>query len=126
MMRCCDLTSELSSLSVDAALAKLKKRGIQAVPVQTVKELADRHRKNPSKTVNFERRERDGWENECFAPRWFAFDGELMPRPSATARIGSDAPTILAELGYSKEQVARLVSSGAVGQTEWAPLKRNR
>ena len=115
-----DLTSELSSLSVDAALAKLKKRGIPAVPVQTVKELADRHRKNPSKTVNFERRERDGWENECFAPRWFAFDGELMPRPSATARIGSDAPTILAELGYSKEQVARLVSSGAVGQTEWA------
>jgi crotonobetainyl-CoA:carnitine CoA-transferase CaiB-like acyl-CoA transferase len=121
-----DLTSELSSLSVDAALAKLKKRGIQAVPVQTVKELADRHRKNPSKTVNFERRERDGWENECFAPRWFVFDGELMPRPSATARIGSDAPTILAELGYSKEQVAGLVSSGAVGQTEWAPLKRNR
>ncbi len=121
-----DLSSELSPLSVDAAIAKLKKRGIQAVPVQTVKELADRHRKNPSKTVNFERRERDGWENECFAPRWFAFDGELMPRPSATARIGSDAPTILAELGYSKEQVARLVSSGAVGQTEWALVKRNQ
>ena len=45
---------------------------------------------------------------------------------SATARIGSDAPKILAELGYSKEQVARLVSSGAVGQTEWAQVKRNR
>lgn len=118
-----DLSSELSNLSVDAALAGLKKMGIQAVPVQTVKELADRHRENPSTTVDFEKRESDGWENECFAPSWFAFDGDRVASPGAATRIGSDAPAILAELGYSGEDVKRLIASGAVGQTEWIPVK---
>jgi hypothetical protein len=91
--------------------------------VQTCKELADRHRDNPSKTVIFEKRERDGWENECFAPTWFVFDGERVESPGAAARVGSDAPAILAELGYSSEDVERLILSGVVGQTEWAPVK---
>ncbi len=118
-----DLTSELSSFSVEQALAHLSEQGTEAVPVQTCKEVADRHRDNPSKTVIFEKRERDGWENECFAPTWFVFDGERVESPGAAARIGSDAPAILAELGYSSEDVERLISSGAVGQTEWSPVK---
>jgi crotonobetainyl-CoA:carnitine CoA-transferase CaiB-like acyl-CoA transferase len=88
--------------------------------VQTCKELADRHRDKPTTTVRFEKREKDGWETECFAPTWFAFDGEPSPRPSAASRIGADGPAILAELGYGPEEVERLVSSGAVGRTEWA------
>ncbi len=115
-----DLSSELSSLSVDTALATLSKRGIAAVPVHTVKALADLHRSNPTTTVDFELRESDGWENECFAPAWFAFDGERVISPGPSARIGSNAPEILAELGYSGEDIERLIADGAVGRTEWA------
>jgi len=118
-----DLTSEISSLTVDQAVERLSKKGIYAVPVQTCKELADRHREKPSKTVNFEKRERDGWENENFAPTWFVFDGEAVPCPGASVRVGSSAPAILAELGYSRDDIERLISSGAVGQTEWAHIR---
>jgi crotonobetainyl-CoA:carnitine CoA-transferase CaiB-like acyl-CoA transferase len=114
-----DLTAELGSRTVADALAHLSAQGVPAVPVQTCKQLADRHRAKPSKTVHFEKREKDGWENECFAPTWFAFDGEPGPRPPATSRLGSDAPAILAELGYGKEDVERLIESRVVGRTEW-------
>ena len=71
-----DLSAELAPMTVADALADLAARGINAVPVQTMRELADRHRAAPTRTVRFEKRERDGWETECFAPSWFAFDGE--------------------------------------------------
>jgi crotonobetainyl-CoA:carnitine CoA-transferase CaiB-like acyl-CoA transferase len=106
-------------MTVADALADLAARGISAVPVQTMRELADRHRASPTRTVRFERRERDGWVTECFAPSWFAFDGEPGARPAAAARIGSDAPSILAELGYAPADVERLIASGVVGPTEW-------
>jgi crotonobetainyl-CoA:carnitine CoA-transferase CaiB-like acyl-CoA transferase len=119
-----DLSGELTSYSVEQALAYLGEKSVPAVPVQTCRELADRHRENPSRTVNFEKRERDGWENECFAPTWFAFDGEPLERPRASARIGADGPAILEQLGYSGEDVRRLISEGVVGQAEWAPIGR--
>ncbi len=118
-----DLTEELSSLEVDAALASLGEQGIAAVPVQTCTELADIHRDNPTTTVYFEMRESDGWKNECFAPAWFAYDGERVASPGPAHRIGSDAPVILAELGYSEEEVADLVAARVVGQTEFLPVK---
>ena len=118
-----DLTEELSSLEVDEALANLSEQGIAAVPVQTCKELADIHRDNPTTTVNFEFRESDGWKNECFAPAWFAYDGERVASPGPAHRIGADAPVILAELGYSEEEVADLVAARVVGQTEFLPVK---
>jgi hypothetical protein len=37
--------------------------------------------------------------------------------------VGSDAPAILAELGYSEEEVADLVAARVVGQTEFLPVK---
>jgi hypothetical protein len=40
-----------------------------------------------------------------------SFDGEPTPRP-APPRIGSDAPAILADLGYIAADVDRLISSG--------------
>ncbi len=115
-----DLSDELSSFTVDQALAHLGENGVSAERVQRCKELADRHRKDPSKTVNFEKRESDGWENENFAPTWFAFDGEPVPCPGAPVRLGSAGPAILEELGYSSDDIERLISSGVVGNTEWA------
>jgi len=114
-----DLSEVLSSLNEEQALAYLKEKGIEAVPVQTCQKLADRHRASPCKTVTFEKRERDGWESENFVPTWFVFDGESVGCPGAAARIGSDAPSVLKELGYSSENVDRLTNSGAVGPTEW-------
>ena len=120
-----DLSAELAPMTVADALADLATRHINAVPVQTMRELADRHRTAPTRTVRFEKRERDGWETECFAPSWFAFDGEPAPRPAAPPRIGSDAPAILAELGYSALDVERLTANGVVGPTEWFQRARN-
>ena len=89
------------------------------LPIQTLRELTDRHRAKPTRTVRFEKRERDGWENECFAPSWFMFDGVPGDRPAAPPRIGSNAPAILAELGYTAADVERLIAGGVVGHTEW-------
>jgi crotonobetainyl-CoA:carnitine CoA-transferase CaiB-like acyl-CoA transferase len=118
-----DMSKELSALTVDAALTKLSKQNIAAVPVQTCKELADLHRDHPTTTVDFEMRESDGWKNECFAPAWFAYDGKRVASPGPAHQLGSDAPAILAELGYSKEEVKRLVATEVVGQTNFLPVK---
>ena len=114
-----DLSVELAPLTGAAALADLFNRGIAAVPVQTLKELVERHRAVPSRTVRFERRERDGWVNECFAPSWFAIDGVANARPAAPPRIGSDARAILTDLGYAATDVERLQDTGIVGPIEW-------
>jgi len=114
-----DLSAELANMKVADALVELAASGINAVPIQTLRELTDRHRAQPTRTVRFEKRERDGWENECFAPSWFMFDGVPGDRPAALPRIGSDAPAILAELGYAAAEVERLVTNGVVGHTEW-------
>ena len=117
-----DLSGELTSLTVAQGLRHLQEKNIQAVPVQTCQELAQRHQDTPCKTVTFEQREQDGWESHNFSPTWFVFDGECVGCPGATARIGSNAPTILQELGYSNNDVQRLVANGVVGPTEWIPM----
>jgi hypothetical protein len=114
-----DMSAELAPLTAAAALADLAARQIAAVPVQTLKELVERHRVLPTRTVRFEKRERDGWANECFAPTWFAIDGVANARPSAPPRIGSDAPAILAGLGYTASEIERLEDAGIVGPIEW-------
>ena len=76
-------------MTVAGALADLADRGINAVPVQSLRELVDRHRVDPTITVNFEKRERDGWETECFAPSWFAFDGVPGARPAAEVKAST-------------------------------------
>jgi crotonobetainyl-CoA:carnitine CoA-transferase CaiB-like acyl-CoA transferase len=119
-----DMSKELSPLTVDAALTKLSKQNIAAVPVHTCKELADLHRDHPTTTVDFEMRESDGWKNECFAPAWFAYDGERVASPGPAHKLGSDAPAILAELGYSKKDVERLITDEVVGQINFLPVKK--
>lgn len=118
-----DLSEELPPMTVEQALASLRNEGIPAVPVQTCKEIADIHRDNPTTTVAFELREHDGWINECFAPSWYAYDGERVASPGAPHRVGSDAPVILAELGYSEEQIEELVANRIVGRTEFLPVE---
>lgn len=115
-----NLSEELEALTVEQALAHLQQQNIQAVPVQTCQMLTERHRKTPCKTIRFEERERDDWETEGFAPTWFVFDGESADCPGPTARIGSDAPEILSSLGYTSNEIERLLSAGIVGKTEWA------
>ncbi len=114
-----DVSAELAPMTVAAALAHLASQGIDATPIQTLRELVDRHRARPTTTVAFEKRERDGWENESFAPTWYAFDGVPNPRPAAPPRIGSDATEILAALGYTADEVGRLTASGIIGPVEW-------
>jgi crotonobetainyl-CoA:carnitine CoA-transferase CaiB-like acyl-CoA transferase len=115
-----DMTAELAGKTQAQGLAHAKGKGLLAVPVQTCRQVADRHKDKASPTVYFEKRESDGWVNNCFRPTWFTFDGVPTPRPRATSRIGADGPAILAQLGYSADDVKRMVASGAIGRTEWA------
>jgi crotonobetainyl-CoA:carnitine CoA-transferase CaiB-like acyl-CoA transferase len=115
-----DITADLGKRTRAEALAWCTQQNMLAAPVQTCKELADRHRDHPTTTVKFEKRESDGWATECFAPTWFAFDGQTQPRPKAASRIGADGPAVLAELGYRPPDVERLIATGVVGRTEWA------
>ena len=115
-----DITSDIGDRKQAEALAWCAQQKIAAVPVQTCKQLADRHREKPTVTVKFEKREKDGWSTECFAPSWFAFDGHPEARPPAASRIGADAPNVLADLGYNPADTERFIAIGAVGRTEWA------
>ncbi|MBV8919193.1 CoA transferase [Bradyrhizobium sp.] len=117
-----DITSDLGGRKQAEALAWCAQQKMAAVPVQTCKQLADRHRAKPTVTVKFEKREKDGWSTECFAPSWFAFDGRPEERPPAASRIGADAGRVLADLGYSPADIERLIAIGAVGRTEWAKV----
>lgn len=114
-----DVSADVATMPVAGALAHLASQGIDATPIQTLRELVDRHRARPTTTVAFEKRERDGWENESFAPTWYAFDGVPNPRPAAPPRIGSDAQEILGALGYTADDVDRLKASGIIGPVEW-------
>jgi crotonobetainyl-CoA:carnitine CoA-transferase CaiB-like acyl-CoA transferase len=114
-----DLSGALASMTVAGALEHLAASGINAVRIQTLNDLVDRHRAHPTRTIKFEMRDRDGWENECFAPTWFAFDGASASRPAAAPRIGSDARAVLTDLGYSTTDIDRLVDAGVVGPVEW-------
>jgi crotonobetainyl-CoA:carnitine CoA-transferase CaiB-like acyl-CoA transferase len=104
-----NITADLGKRNQMQALAWCAQQNIPAAPVQTCKQLADRHRDHPTTTVKFEARERDGWTTECFAPTWFAFDGQTQPRPKAASRIGADGPAILADLSYGPQDIERLV-----------------
>jgi crotonobetainyl-CoA:carnitine CoA-transferase CaiB-like acyl-CoA transferase len=114
-----DPSGLLDGASVAEALATLRSRGVEAIRVNTVRELADRHRTAPSRTVRFESRTHDGWTTECFVPTWFCFDGAAPASREAAVRIGSSAEPILRELGYSAAAIDRLRSSGTVRNTEW-------
>ncbi|CDZ77363.1 Formyl-coenzyme A transferase [Legionella massiliensis] len=114
-----DLSKELAEKNVDEALDYLRKQGIKAVPIQTCRQLANRHRDKPSKTIRFQQREKDGWKNEGFAPTWFAFDGVPSDRLNAASRIGADGAAILAALNYSQQQIEALLANKIVGQTEF-------
>ena len=59
------------------------------------------------------------WEVETWEPTWFCFDGEPLSCARAPTFSGSDAPAILAELGYSQGQVLGLKQSRAVVPTNW-------
>jgi len=115
-----DISDELEGKTQAEALELMAEQNIRAVPIQTCRQVADRHRDDPTITVNFERRESDGWINECFAPTWFTFDGKPFARPTAAPRLGASGPEILAELGYSESQIAEMIAMGAIGRTEWA------
>lgn len=115
-----DITAELEGKDVATALAELRTKGVPATPVQTCQEVAAKHGANPTSTIDFQELERDGWKTACFAPSWFCFDGKPLRRPAAPPRIGSDAPAVLRELGYSDAEITALQDSRVVGRTEWA------
>jgi crotonobetainyl-CoA:carnitine CoA-transferase CaiB-like acyl-CoA transferase len=115
-----DISSELDGLTRGAALARVAEMGLLAAPVQTCRDAANLHRDAPTVTAVFERRESDGWANECWAPTWFTYDGKPFARPDAAPRLGASGPAILGELGYSEDQIAEMIAIGAIGRTEWA------
>jgi crotonobetainyl-CoA:carnitine CoA-transferase CaiB-like acyl-CoA transferase len=112
----CDggLTENRASDTVGAALARLKGMGIEAVRVNTVRELADHHEQHPSRTIRFVENSSEGWASKCFVPTWFCFDDAPPEARAVTPRIGSSADAILAEVGYGSADIARLRTSGVV------------
>jgi crotonobetainyl-CoA:carnitine CoA-transferase CaiB-like acyl-CoA transferase len=115
-----DLTAVVQDATVSAALDALAARGIGAVRVNTVRELANAHRAAPTRTIHFQTLDTDGWTTECFVPTWFCFDGAAPRTRQGAVRIGASADSILESLGLSTSAVAELKASGVVGHPEWA------
>ena len=115
-----DVSSEVAGKTKVEAIADLKRQGIDAVPIQSVREIADIHKKRPTTTMNWQRTEKDGWWSEMFAPTWFVFDNQPFGRSRPASRMGADAREVLTGLGYSPAEIDRLLKIGAIGRTEWA------
>ena len=115
-----DLSELLRGETVASALSMLASKGVEATRVNTVRELADRHRAQPSRTINFQATNNDGWITECFVPTWFCFDGAAPETRKAAVRIGASADLLLSHLGLSAEAIDGLKESGVVGGMEWA------
>ena len=115
-----DLTTLLQGETVASALAALAARGIEAIRINTVRELANRHRDRPTRTIHFQARDHEGWRTECFVPSWFCFDGVVPEARRCAVRIGTSADTVLETLGLSMQAIEQLKASGVVGRTEWA------
>ena len=56
---------------------------------------------------------------ETWEPTWFCFDGKPLTCAGAPTFSGSDAPQILAELGYSQGAILGLKQSRAIVPTNW-------
>ena len=115
-----DLRGHLSGLSRAAALALLTEENILAVPIQTCRELANRHFNDPTPTVTFEHRTHEGWTVGAFSTSWFAIAGRPLGTPAPAHRVGSDAEEILSQFGYSSDEVERLVENQIVGAREFS------
>ncbi|CAE7241668.1 dddD [Symbiodinium sp. CCMP2592] len=115
------LAATLASMDVEQALAHFKSSlKSLAVPVQTCGEMAALCSDGQSTTAHFKRKDAgQGWVVETWEPTWFCFDGRPVSTLWAPTRAGSDAPQVLAELGYSTEEVSALKKSGAVVPTNW-------
>lgn len=107
-------------LTVAEAMCAAWASGALAVEVQSLKELKARHRDRPGATVAF-RAEDGSYPTLNVRPLWFHFDGAPLPPASAPTKPGSDAGTILAELGYGQADHEALVREGVVGLPFWAP-----
>jgi len=107
-------------LTVAEAMCAARASGALAVEIQSLKELKARHRDRPGATVAF-RAEVGSYPTLNVRPLWFHFDGAPLPPASAPTKPGSDAETILAELGYGQADHEALVQEGVVGLPFWAP-----
>ncbi len=115
-----DLGVLLQGHTVTSALDMLAGRRVEAIRVNSVRELADRHRAQPTRTIHFQARDHDGWTTECFVPTWFCFDGAVAAARKEAVRIGASADTILESLGLPARAIEDLKASGVVGMPEWA------
>lgn len=114
-----DLSQVLSPLSVKEALAWLNLHGIESTRINTVREMADHHRKPISNTILFQAKEHTGWHTECFVPSWFCFNGLFAQDRQGAVRIGSSVDEVLHELKYSPTQIAEFRATKTVLGTEW-------
>jgi crotonobetainyl-CoA:carnitine CoA-transferase CaiB-like acyl-CoA transferase len=121
-----DLSALLQGQTVASALDTLAARGIEAIRINTVRELADRHRAQPTRTVRFQACTHDGWITECFVPTWFCYDGFVPESRRGAVRIGASADTVLEAAALSAQAIAQLKASGVVGRTEWAQAPDTR
>jgi crotonobetainyl-CoA:carnitine CoA-transferase CaiB-like acyl-CoA transferase len=115
-----DVSQAIATLSVQEALAWLALRGIESARVNTVREMADLHRKASSSTIQFQAKEDAGWVTECFVPTWFCFDRQIAQDRQGAVRIGSSADEVLKELNYLPSRIAELRGAQVVLSTEWA------
>jgi len=115
------LVAAVRTMGQDEAIAHFEgELGVLAVPVNTVRQIADKSADGKSKSANFKKKTAgQGWDVETWEPTWFCFDGEPMECAGAPTFSGSDAPQVLADLGYSSSDILAMQQSRAVVPTNW-------
>jgi len=112
-----------NGLSVSDAIKHAHQNGARAVQVTTIAALRAAFIEKPGKTIRFRKTRKDGLYATLLEPTWIEFDGLPLVPTSEPGRPGSDADTILAELGFNSLQIAALKAANAVGLPDWLPTE---
>lgn len=103
----------MKSFTTDALLSRLDEAGVPFGPVKTIREFAEDPQAKHNRTIF------DADHPEAGTMRYVRYPGHLSETPAGLyrhpPRLGEHSAEVLREVGYSDEEIERLLGNGVIG-----------
>ena len=103
----------MKSFTTDALLSRLDEAGVPFGPVKTIREFAEDPQAKHNRTIF------DADHPEAGSMRYVRYPGHLSETPAGLyrhpPRLGEHSAEVLREVGYSDEEIERLLGNGVIG-----------
>ena len=103
----------MKNFTTDALLARLDEAGVPFGPVKTIREFAEDPQAKHNRTIF------DADHPEAGTMRYVRYPGHLSETPAGLyrhpPRLGEHSAEVLREVGYSDEEIERLLGNGVIG-----------